>query len=314
MHNVPVIRVVCDFLLLLLVWLPMPIFYKSVQPFTRGIFCNDQSIRYPKKEGTISQEVLYSVGTLLPTLSIGAVEAYRTYVLEPKMFRGGEELKPRYTLMGRPIPPVLTSLYVYLGYFYFGMAFNFCLTDLGKYTIGRLRPHFIDVCKPDWTKLNCSFDPDAYRPDAFCTEEAKVVRKARVSFPSGHSSFSFYAMTYLILYLHSRMVWPIGGLLTKHVLQFVAFVLAFETALSRVSDNKHHWTDVTAGAVLGIAMATITACCMAGFFRRPQSIFARPGPYDTQSYTGAQLFPIVDDASESKASVIVKGEHIKMEE
>ena len=27
---------------------------------------------------------------------------------------------------------------------------------LFKYTTGRLRPHFLDVCKPDWSSIDCS--------------------------------------------------------------------------------------------------------------------------------------------------------------
>lgn len=40
-----------------------------------------------------------------------------------------------------------------VGVFLFGAACNVLATDIGKYTIGRLRPHFMTVCMPD---VNCT--------------------------------------------------------------------------------------------------------------------------------------------------------------
>ncbi|KAG8126995.1 putative lipid phosphate phosphatase protein, partial [Naja naja] len=50
----------------------------------------------------------------------------------------------------------LAALYKVIGTFLFGSAVSQSLTDLAKYTIGRLRPNFLAVCDPDWTKVNCS--------------------------------------------------------------------------------------------------------------------------------------------------------------
>lgn len=37
-----------------------------------------------------------------------------------------------------------------------GFMLTLILTDSGKLMVGRLRPHFIDVCKPNFTLFNCS--------------------------------------------------------------------------------------------------------------------------------------------------------------
>ena len=29
------------------------------------------------------------------------------------------------------------------------------ISEIGKHSIGRLRPHFIAVCKPDWNLITC---------------------------------------------------------------------------------------------------------------------------------------------------------------
>ena len=36
-----------------------------------------------------------------------------------------------------------------------GAISTLLITEIGKHTIGRLRPHFIDVCKPQWDKIDC---------------------------------------------------------------------------------------------------------------------------------------------------------------
>lgn len=63
-------------------------------------------------------------------------------------------------------------------------------------------------------------------------------------------SFSFQ------IYLQKNFTWG-GSKLLKPLLQFIFISLALGTALSRVSDYKHHWSDVLAGSILGISVAFI---------------------------------------------------------
>nr|XP_045360181.1 phospholipid phosphatase 2 isoform X2 [Camelus bactrianus] len=50
----------------------------------------------------------------------------------------------------------LAAIYKVLGTFLFGAAVSQSLTDLAKYMTGRLRPNFLAVCDPDWSRVNCS--------------------------------------------------------------------------------------------------------------------------------------------------------------
>lgn len=50
--------------------------------------------------------------------------------------------------------------------------------------------------------------------------------------------------------------------MAKSLLQFLVISMAVFCALSRVSDYKHHWSDVLAGSFLGITVATITVSQM----------------------------------------------------
>lgn len=70
----------------------------------------------------------------------------------------------------------VARVYKAVGTFLFGAAMSQSLTDIAKYSIGRLRPHFLDVCKPDWTQINCS---TGYIEDFVCNGDATSVNEGR---------------------------------------------------------------------------------------------------------------------------------------
>jgi hypothetical protein len=47
------------------------------------------------------------------------------------------------------IKEYIGNIYVIYGFFIIGHLLNTTVTLIGKKTIGRLRPNFLDVCKPD---------------------------------------------------------------------------------------------------------------------------------------------------------------------
>lgn len=103
----------------------------------------------------------------------------------------------RYSLLGTPIPNWLYSVYNNILWFLFGAACSQLTTDIGKYTIGRLRPHFLDICKPN-VDCNNEMNETKYNEDFICGgERPSKFTDSRLSFPSGHSSLSFYCMVYL---------------------------------------------------------------------------------------------------------------------
>lgn len=52
------------------------------------------------------------------------------------------------------------------------------------------------------------------------------------------------------------MHWPRLRML-RHLLQFLLLMFAWYTALTRISDYKHHWSDVMAGAAIGLSYALV---------------------------------------------------------
>lgn len=250
------IRVGIDFVILCCVGFPILIFFLVGQPYERGFFCDDESLMHPFHDSTVTNWMLYIIGIAVPILVILGTELVRAHVKKSNAL----PLK----VYSVTIPYWIVEAYKSIGMFGFGAACSQLLTDVGKYTIGRLRPHFFDVCNPRLPDGTTCKDPQnhgRYIEDFICTSEkssARMLKEMRLSFPSGHSSFSMYTLVYCAIYLQSRMNWR-GSKLLKHFLQFLLILLAWYTCLSRISDYKHHWSDVLAGAVLGSTVAIVVS-------------------------------------------------------
>lgn len=70
----------------------------------------------------------------------------------------------------------VATIYKAVGTFLFGAGASQSLTDIAKYSIGRLRPHFLDVCDIDWSKINCS---DGYIEYYVCRGNPHRVKEGR---------------------------------------------------------------------------------------------------------------------------------------
>ncbi|XP_043257928.1 putative phosphatidate phosphatase isoform X1 [Colletes gigas] len=251
-------KIIIDFVCLFIMGTAVLMFFFFGKPYKRGFFCNDESLYHPFHTSTVTSTMLYVIGVFLPICAMLI----------------GEYLHSRYSntesskvLCGYNIPPWLWSAYEKIGIFGFGTIANILFTDIAKYTIGRLRPHFMAICMPN---INCSLIENQHRyiEDYSCSPNtsSRTLKEVRLSFPSGHSSFSAYTMIYLALYLQLRITWK-GSKLVKHLLQSLCLLMAWFTALSRISDYKHHWSDVLAGTALGTIVALVVANCVADLFK-----------------------------------------------
>ncbi|XP_041791466.1 phospholipid phosphatase 3 isoform X2 [Chelmon rostratus] len=250
-----------DIFCLLLAMLPSLVLHRtSIRPYQRGLYCGDSSLNYPYKKSTVPSSVLISVGLTLPAVSIVIGECFRIHQLHEgtKSFVGN---------------PYVAALYKQMGVFLFGCAVSQSFTDIAKVSVGRMRPHFLDVCKPDFATIDCSV---GYITNYTCTGDESDVQEARKSFFSGHASFSMFTMLYLAFYLQSRFTWR-GARLLRPLLQFTLLMMAFYTGLSRVSDHKHHPTDVLAGFVQGALVAYCIVFYVSDLFK-PRAKPATPPP------------------------------------
>ncbi|XP_044157507.1 phospholipid phosphatase 3 isoform X1 [Bufo gargarizans] len=244
-----------------------------IQPYHRGFYCKDESIRYPTKSGeTISDAVLSAAGILISILAIIVGEFFRIYYLKERSYSFIQN-------------PYVSALYKQVGCFVFGCAISQSFTDIAKVSIGRLRPHFIEVCDPDFTQINCSL---GYIQDYKCRGLESKVIEARKSFFSGHASFSMYTMLYLVFYLQSRFTWR-GARLLRPLLQFTLLMMAFYTGLSRVSDHKHHPSDVLAGFVQGALVAYCIVFFVSDLFKTPKKPTVTPPPVKKDSLSPVDI-------------------------
>lgn len=248
---VPIQKVIYDVLLLMCVGFPILFLFLWGDPYRRGFFCQDESLRHPFHESTVPSYFLYIFGLGMTSVVMIAVEFCTNLHDERKFY-----------IMGYKLPIWMWKAYCVIGVFLFGAACSQLSTDVMKYTIGRLRPHFYTVCQPniDCNKFENRFK---YHEEFNCTninyvDTKRILKEMRLSFPSGHSSFSMYSMLYFSIYLQSRMTWD-GSKLLRHTLQFLAITSSIFTGMTRISDYKHHWSDVLSGFLIGATTASLVA-------------------------------------------------------
>lgn len=74
-----------------------------------------------------------------------------------------------------------------------------------KWLIGGLRPHFLDVCRPNipfgGSQKGLGFNNVMYDRQ-ICTGDEKEINDSLESFPSGHTTAAFAGFVFLYLYLN----------------------------------------------------------------------------------------------------------------
>lgn len=146
---------------------------------------------------------------------------------------------------------------------YFSVCLAFLFTNSFKGTVGRLRPDFLDRCKPQLE----------LRPGVVTciAGSEKLVAEGRRSFPSGHASSTFGGMVFAALFTAGQIKMLDGKAYLHKFLIFVAPILmAILVSVSRIVDYRHHWSDgniasfsacfliylVLAGSIIGILAGT----------------------------------------------------------
>jgi phosphatidate phosphatase len=111
-----------NFVILIMVAVPIIVLRFSVDPAKRGFFCNDETLSHPIKESTVTNTALIIVGISLPIAIIILTEFFipMSNIPQPK-----KETSTRILFL------ILDHL--------FGVGVTVLLTDIAKYTIGRLR-------------------------------------------------------------------------------------------------------------------------------------------------------------------------------
>jgi diacylglycerol diphosphate phosphatase/phosphatidate phosphatase len=130
-----------------------------------------------------------------------------------------------------------------------------------KWLIGGLRPHFLDVCKPDITRAQGGYNDAGfdgiYYTKAICTGDQAQINDALESMPSGHTTAAFAGFIYLYLYLNAKLkvFSNYHPAMWKLVAIYAPVLGACLIGGALTIDEYHNWYDVFAGAVIGTVMA-----------------------------------------------------------
>ncbi|CAN9502463.1 unnamed protein product [Ophioblennius macclurei] len=253
------ILIVVDVLCVIVAALPSAILTLMFTPYQRGIDCDDKSISYPYRRDTISHGGMAAVTI---SCSIVIITTGEAYLVHTNRLHSNSHFNQ-----------YLAALYKVVGTFLFGGAVSQSLTDLAKFTIGRPRPNFLSVCAP----VTCS----GYMLQINCTGNARNVTESRLSFYSGHSSFGMYCMLFLSLYIQARMQgkWT---RLVRPTIQFFLVAFAVYVGYTRISDHKHHYTDVLVGLLQGALIAVLNVRYVSDFFKQRPPPCRPSNPVETE--------------------------------
>lgn len=248
------IFVLVDVLCLVVASLPFVTLSLHAKPRIRGFYCDDESIKYPYKGDTISHWTMAAV--IIPSCIIIITVGEAIMVRLKHLYSKSE------------FNNYVAALYKVVGTFMFGAFVSQSLTDIAKYTVGRLRPSFLALCKPNMSMVDCS----QYVQLDVCTGNDVDIVEARLSFYSGHSSFGMYCMVFLSLYMQVRLKGKWARLL-RPTIQFFLLAFAVYVGYTRVSDYRHHWSDVLAGFLQGAIVAILIVRYVSDFYKsRPETL------------------------------------------
>ncbi|VDN60173.1 unnamed protein product [Dracunculus medinensis] len=195
-----------------------------VNPVNRGFFCNDNSIYFPYKQEIINSTLLAFIIFVMIVVIVSFSYSNCLHVAK------------------------IANISVHC---LFAIFINLYICQLTKLSVGRLRPHFLAVCRPNIDLEACA-NTLKYIETYNCTGPYNVVRQARLSFFSGHASIAMTA-----LYLQARFPRHLYGLGSLPLIQMFVLSIALFVGFTRIRDNSHHPSDVLAGYIFGTIVSII---------------------------------------------------------
>ncbi|KAF9574735.1 hypothetical protein EC968_005740 [Mortierella alpina] len=211
----------------------------TLEPFHRQFSVRDETIQHPfAKKETVPVWMALVLAFILPAVIIGLIALLK---------------RRSYTDLHNGV----------LGLF-LCQALVLIVTDSIKIAVGRPRPDFLDRCldlydsQAAGTPRPLLSDPiNMLSNSTIClSTRTHLLRDGFKSFPSGHSSFSFGGLGYLSMYLAGKLhLFDERGHSYKSIVVLAPLIVAALVATSRVDDYRHHWHDVTVGAIIGATFA-----------------------------------------------------------
>ncbi|KAL4704752.1 hypothetical protein ACJJTC_009769, partial [Scirpophaga incertulas] len=128
------------------------------------------------------------------------------------------------------------------------------VVELMKGITGSPRPTFFDICQPD-TGKTCTGSEFVSTFECTSTKFSNWMKTDSYhSFPSGHTSLSVYCGLFIAWYVQKRAFnWRSRSVFVVPATQLLSLSFAAVSSLTRVTDRRHHWWDVTVGCIVGAA-------------------------------------------------------------
>ncbi|XP_073427508.1 phospholipid phosphatase-related protein type 5 isoform X2 [Dendrobates tinctorius] len=251
-------------------------YFEYTDTFTvnvQGFFCFDSSYTKPypgpDESSDIPPVLLFSLVTGVPVLVIIVGE---TVVFCLQVATRDFENQEKTLLTGDCcyINPLVRRTVRFLGIYTFGLFATDIFVNAGQVVTGNLAPHFLTICKPNYTALGCHQFTQFITDANACTGNPDLVLKARRTFPSKEAALSIYGAMYLAMYITSTIKAK-GTRLAKPVLCLGLMCLAFITGINRVAEYRNHWSDVIAGFLIGISISVFLVVCVVNNFKGRQA-------------------------------------------
>ncbi|XP_028823555.1 phospholipid phosphatase-related protein type 5 isoform X3 [Denticeps clupeoides] len=235
----------------------------------QGFFCYDSAYTKPylgpEESSAVPPVILYAVVAGVPTLVITVTEAVMFLLQYTSKELDGRE-KNFATGDCCYLNPLVRRTFRFLGVYMFGLFTTDIFVNAGQVVTGNLAPHFLTVCKPNYTALGCQQALRYISHQEACTGNEEDILRARKTFPSKEAALSVYAALYLAMYI-TCTVKAKGTRLAKPVMSLGLMCLAFLTGINRVAEYRNHWSDVIAGFIIGVAIATFLVVCVVHNFQ-----------------------------------------------
>jgi diacylglycerol diphosphate phosphatase / phosphatidate phosphatase len=272
-----------DWIVLVLLNLIAVVVTVAVNPHCRTFSWNDATIDYPMLSDTFPN---YSL-VLMVLLAIVFYVVFVLYLVKPLQRLVGEPMEwyaigsgsnnnngpaspyvdvdARYAnskrLRIRDLQTSSGPLYPWLRAHLWAVGLEFCIMAVLKVYAGRLRPDYLDRLKTaGYTSSMKSLPSPQKDPVYYCNlmETHPALKEGRLSFPSGHSSTSFSVFTVMSFFFVAHLrPFARQASFTRLVICLCPLIVPTMCAVSRTRDNKHHFSDILAGSLVGIACAFV---------------------------------------------------------
>ncbi|CAD2217611.1 PAP2 superfamily, putative [Angomonas deanei] len=258
-----------DWIVLLLLVIINIILAVATKPFCRAFEWSDPTIGYPERPDTFpnySLALMIIFGLVFIVVFVKfAAKPLREVLPEPLTVFGfmdvaetaeaeSEEGRYRDRQDNRQNPT--GPLYPWIRQYVWAVVLQLFMTQLMKNYAGRLRPDYIDrLHTAGFTASNTTLPSPMKDPQYYCNlmDQFPALKEGRLSFPSGHSSTSFACCLSLTLFLFSYLrPGARQGSFARFCLAASPLLVAVFCAVSRTRDNKHNFSDILAGSLIGI--------------------------------------------------------------